>query len=59
MPLDMVSCSLLNIVRLRISAQKIVLISFRVARTYVSVSDKRVSHGFLMRLTIGLILTCA
>ena len=41
------------IVRLRISAQKIVLIPFRVARTYVSVSDKRVSHGFLMCLTIA------
>ena len=47
------------IVCLRISAQKLVLISCRVARTYVSVSDRRVSHWFLMRLTIGLILTCA
>ena len=47
------------IVCLRISAQKLVLISCRVARTYVSVSDRRVSHRFLMRLTIGLILTCA
>ena len=44
-------------VRLRISAQKLVLISCRVAGTYVSVSDRRVSHAFLMRLTIGLILT--
>ena len=47
------------IVCLRISAQKLVLISCRVARTYVSVSDRLVSHRFLMRLTIGLILTCA
>ena len=44
-------------VRLRISAQKLVLISWRVAGTYVSVSDRRVSHAFLMRLTTGLILT--
>ena len=44
---------------LRISAQKLVLISCSVARTYVSVSDRRVSYGFLMRLTIGLILKCA
>ena len=44
---------------LRITAQKLVLISCRVARTYVSVSDRRVSYGFLMRLTIGLILKCA
>ena len=47
------------IVRLPITAQKLVLISCRVARTYVSVSDRRVSRRFLMRLTIGLILTCA
>ena len=75
MPLSMVFCSLrcsrpthsgkplIDIVHLRISAQKIRLISFRVARTYVSVSDKRVSYGFLMCLfmclTISLILTCA
>ena len=44
------------IVRLRITAQKLVLISCRVARTYVSVSDRRVSRRFLMRLTIGLTL---
>ena len=43
------------IVRLRIiSAQKLVLISYRVARIYVSVSDRRVSYGFLTCLTIGL-----
>ena len=47
------------IVRLRITAQKLVLISCRVARTYVSISDTRVSYGFLMSLTIGLIFTCA
>ena len=46
-------------VYLRTSAQKLVLISCRVARTYVSVSDTRVSYGFLMSLTIGLIFTCA
>ena len=34
-----------DIVRLRISAQKLVLISSRVARTYVSVSDWRVSYA--------------
>ena len=34
----------MDIVRLRISAQKLVLISSRVARTYVSVSDRRVSY---------------
>ena len=44
------------IVRLRMGAQKLVLISCIVARTYVSVSDRRVSHGFLLRPTIGLIL---
>ena len=43
----------------RISAQKLLLISCRVARTYVSVSDRRISHGFLMRLKISLILTSA
>ena len=47
------------IVRLRITAQKLVLISCRVARTYVSVSDRRVSYGFLTSRTIGLIFTCA
>ena len=41
---------------MRISTQKLVLISCRVARTYVSVSDRRVSRRFLMRLTIGLTL---
>ena len=40
-------------VRLRISAQKLVLISSKVARIYVNVSDRRV----LTRLTIGPILT--
>ena len=34
-----------NIVRLRISAQKLVLISCKVARTYVSVPDRRVSYA--------------
>ena len=34
-----------DIVRLRISAQKLVLISSRVARTYVNVSDWRVSYA--------------
>ena len=33
------------IVRLRISSQKLVLISCRVARTYVTVSDRRVSYA--------------
>ena len=49
----------INMVRLRISAQKLILISGRDARTYVSVSDRRVSYRFLMHLTIGLILSCA
>ena len=46
-------------VYLRTSAQKLVLISCRVARTYVSVFDTRISYGFLMSLTIGLIFRCA
>ena len=46
------------IVRLRISKQKLILISCRVARTYVRVSDRQVSYRFLMILTIGLIFTC-
>ena len=33
-----------HIARLQISAQKLVLISCRVARTYVSVSDRQVSY---------------
>ena len=50
----------INMVRLRISAQKLILISGRDARTYVSVSDRRVSYRFLMHLTIiGLSLSCA
>ena len=49
----------INIVRLRISVQKLVLVSCRVPRTYVRVSDRRVSCGYLMRLSIGLTLTCA
>ena len=47
-----------HIVRLQISAQKLVLISCTVARTFVSLSDKQVSYRFLMHLTIGLILMC-
>ena len=47
-----------HIVCLQISAQKLVLTSCRVARTFVSLSDKQVSYRFLMHLTIGLILTC-
>ena len=46
-----------SIARLQISAQKPVLISCRVARTYVSFSDRRVSYRFLTSLTIGLIFT--
>ena len=57
--LSSVASLAINIVRLRISAQYLVLKSCRVARTYVRVSDRQVSFGFLMRLTIGLILTCA
>ena len=49
----------LSVVRLRISVQKLVLISSRVARIYVIVSDRRVSYGLLTRLMIGPILTCA
>ena len=45
--------------RLRISTQKLVLISCRVVRTYVSFSDRGFSYGFLMHLAIGVILTSA
>ena len=47
------------IVRLRITAQKLVLISCRVARTYVSVSDRWVSYephdwpNFYVCVTVG------
>ena len=42
-----------------LSAKKLVLISCRVKKTYVNVSDRQVSYRFLMHLTIRLILMCA
>ena len=48
----------IGIVHLQISAEKLVLISRRVARIHVSVSDMKDSDGFLTPLTILVQFLC-